>query len=137
MPDALRLSPAQMDAIIAHAREHAPEEACGILAGDAEGTVSKVFLMKNIEHSPNFYMLDSSEQFHVFDAMDKEGLELVAIFHSHPHSEAVPSARDMELAFYPDSLYLIISLAGAEPDSHAYSITDGEVREVEIQLLDQ
>lgn len=134
MPEELRLSEGQHTAIIKHVRRNAPEEACGILAGDSDGTVRKVFLMENIEHSPDFYMLDSSEQFKVFKAMENEGMELLAIFHSHPHSAAVPSARDMELAFYPDSLYLIISLAGGAPESHAYSIVGGSVREVRIYL---
>lgn len=134
MPDTLHLSPAQHASIIEHARRNAPEEACGILAGDSDGTVRRVFLMENIEHSPDFYMLDSTEQFRVFESMEKEGLELVAIFHSHPHSSAVPSARDLELAFYPESLYLIISLEGEEPESHAYSIRNDQVREVRIKL---
>lgn len=134
MPEELRLSRGQYAAIIEHVRRNAPEEACGILAGDADGYVRKVFLMENVEHSSDFYMLDSTEQFQVFDKMEKEGMELVAIFHSHPYFAAVPSARDLELAFFPDSLYLIISLAGDAPESHAYSIVDGAVREVRIIL---
>lgn len=133
MPKALRLSSNQLDSIISHSRAHKPEEACGVLAGDADGTVRRVFLMENVEHSSDFYMMDSQEQFKVFDEMENEGLELVAIFHSHPHSPAAPSMRDCELAFYPDSLYLIISLMDdARPEWHAYQINDNEVVEAMI-----
>ncbi len=137
MPDRLRLSRAQLEAVHGHALACAPEEACGILAGDSEGNVSKVFLMENAEHSHTFYLMDSQEQFQVFDEMQAQGLEITAIFHSHPHSPAFPSAHDLELAFYPDSIYMIVSLAGAAPEDHAFSIVDGQVREVGIVVEDE
>lgn len=136
MPEILRLSPAQLDGIIRHSRAHVPEEACGILAGSSDGVVKKVYLMENAEHSRTFYMMDSREQFQVFDEMESLGLELVAIFHSHPDTEAYPSARDCELAFYPESLYMIVSLAASEPACRAFRIEDGDLREAEI-ILDE
>ncbi|MHB1382256.1 MAG: M67 family metallopeptidase, partial [Thermoleophilia bacterium] len=90
MSDALRLSPDQYQSIIDHARSCQPEEACGILAGEADGVTRKVFLMENTEHSDVFYMMDSREQFEVFDAIERDGLRLLAIFHSHPHSPPLP-----------------------------------------------
>jgi proteasome lid subunit RPN8/RPN11 len=138
MPDLLRLSRAQLEAIVGHARTHTPEEACGILAGtvrDGIRVVQRVFLMENSEHSSTFYMMDSREQFEVFDSMQKDDLQLVAIFHSHPHSPAVPSGVDLELAFYPDSLYLIVSLMNLEPESHAYRIVDGTVTEAGLEVI--
>jgi proteasome lid subunit RPN8/RPN11 len=132
MAAGLRLSQAQLDAVLDHARACKPEEACGILAGDGDGDVKRVFLMENSEHSSSFYVMDSGEQFQVFDEIEKDGLQLVAIFHSHPHSPAYPSAQDMELAFYPDSVYLIISLMNSEPESHAYRIIENKISEVGI-----
>jgi proteasome lid subunit RPN8/RPN11 len=136
MPDRLRLSPAQLETIIGHALAGSPEEACGILAGDGDGTVRRVFTMENAEHSRTFYMMDSREQFQVFDKIEREGLMLLAIFHSHPHSPAFPSSHDRELAFYPDSLYLIISLMEDEPDYHAFRIVDELVEEVPVLIED-
>jgi proteasome lid subunit RPN8/RPN11 len=93
--------------------------------------------MENADHSTTSYMLDSREQFQVFDQMEKEGLAPVAIFHSHPHSPAVPSTRDLELAFYPDSLYLIISLMDSDsPEGHVYHIAEGRVQEVEMEVVE-
>ncbi|MHB9112484.1 MAG: M67 family metallopeptidase [Thermoleophilia bacterium] len=136
MPPVLRLSPAQLETVIGHSRACKPEEACGILAGDSEGNVLRVFCMENAEHSSTFYTMDSSEQFRVFDEIRSDELELVAIFHSHPHSPALPSMQDLELAFYPDSVYLIVSLMDDEADCHAYTIVEGQVEELEITMVE-
>lgn len=136
MPDNLRLSTGQLESIVEHSRANQPEEACGILAGDSDGMVRKVYLMENIEHSRSLYMMDAREQFQVFDEIDNNGLELVGIFHSHPHSEPLPSARDCKLAFYPDSVYLIVSLMNEKPESRAFRIVDMQVEEVEIVIVD-
>lgn len=134
MSETLRLTPEQYQSIIDHARACRPEEACGILAGGGGSDVQRVFLMENAEHSDSFYMMDSREQFRVFDAIEKEGLELLAIFHSHPHSPPYPSAQDMELAFYPEALYLIVSLMGREPEGRVFRIVDSRVKEVELNI---
>lgn len=137
MTDVLKLTASQMAAIVAHARACKPEEACGILAGNhlptGVRTVKKVFLMENAEHSSTFYLMDSQEQFEVFDQMNQGGLDPVAIFHSHPHSPAYPSGVDLELAFYPDSLYLIVSLASEEPIARVFSIVDQNIVEAQLQ----
>lgn len=134
MPPALRLSPALLETVIDHARACSPEEACGILAGDPEGNIQRVFCMENAEHSSTFYTMDSGEQFRVFDEIRREELDLVAIFHSHPHSPAMPSMQDLELAFYPDSVYLIVSLMDDVPECHAFTIVDGRADEIEIAM---
>ncbi|MCL4473463.1 MAG: M67 family metallopeptidase [Actinobacteria bacterium] len=136
MAESLRLSPAQLETIIGHALACRPEEACGVLAGNSEGRVLRVFLMENAEHSEVFYQMDSEEQFRVFDEMEREALDLVAIFHSHPHSPAFPSDHDRELAFYPDAAYLIVSLMNSEPECHAFRIVEGNTREIDIFMED-
>lgn len=132
----LRLSQAQLDTVIGHARACKPEEACGILAGDSEGNVLRVYCMENAEHSSTSYKLDSNEQFRVFDEIKRDELKKVAIFHSHPHSPALPSMKDVEIAFYPDSVYLIVSLMDDEPDCHAYEIVGGQTEELEITMVE-
>lgn len=136
MPGGISLTRSQLEAVFEHAKRQQPEEACGILAGDADGSVRRVFLMENAEHSSILYMMDSAEQFEVFDQMENDGLELVAIFHSHPRSPAFPSARDLELAFYPESLYLIVSLMDGEPQYHAFRLAGGQVAEAPLTILD-
>ncbi len=120
-----------MDRLIRHAREGSPEEVCGILAG-REGKVLEVFEMTNTEHSPVSYFMDSKEQFQVMKAIRRKGIEMVAIYHSHPASEAYPSAKDVRLAFYDDLAYVIIGLANDDPVVRAFTIRDGRVEEMEI-----
>ncbi len=111
-----------------------PNECCGVIAG-RDGTPVKVYPMKNADASPVTYRLDGREQLQVFDAMDDEGLELWAIYHSHTHSEAYPSDTDIRLAFYPDARYMLLSLADRdEPELRSFSILDGEVTEEELRI---
>jgi proteasome lid subunit RPN8/RPN11 len=109
----LILTPAHWEAILEQARREYPNEACGILAGtngpDGIG-VERVYPMTNVDHSPATYLMDPQEQFRAFKEMRKDGLDLVAIYHSHTASPAYPSRRDRDLAFYPDAVYLIITL---------------------------
>lgn len=117
------------DEMLSYCRENYPNEACGILAGK-DNEVSKIYKMKNIENSPVTYMLDSKEQFKVMKEIRQSNLSMLAIFHSHPSSVAYPSQRDIELAFYEDVVYIIISLMGDEAIVKGYLIKSKEVKEV-------
>ncbi len=131
---ALHLTEEQAEAIIRHARREYPNEACGLLAG-RDGRVEKVYPLTNAEHSPVTYRLNPEEQFRVFTEMEEKGWELLAIYHSHTHSPAYPSATDLELAFYPEALYLIISLADpARPALRAFRIVEGAVGEERVEI---
>jgi proteasome lid subunit RPN8/RPN11 len=123
-----------LDSIISHCHEVYPNEACGILAGK-EGFVQKVYKMNNTGNSPVSYMMDPKEQFTVMKEMRKEGLDLTAIYHSHPYLDAYPSPRDIQLAFYPDTVYVIVSLLNNEPIIRAFTIKEGNIEEVEIKVI--
>jgi proteasome lid subunit RPN8/RPN11 len=88
--------------------------------------------MRNAEVSQVSYLMDSKEQFHVMKALREEKLSMVALFHSHPDSAAYPSAKDVQLAFYEDSAYVIVSLAQREPVAKAFVIKNGDVEEIQI-----
>ncbi len=120
--------------IILHCREIYPNEACGILAGKGR-VVQKVYKMTNIENSSVSYMMEPGEQFTVMKEMREQGLEMSAIYHSHPQSDVHPSPKDINLAFYPDSLYVIVSLINEEqPAIKAFEIKNGTVRETRILI---
>jgi proteasome lid subunit RPN8/RPN11 len=113
-----------------------PNEACGILAGK-EGRVARVFAVTNIEPSPVSYFMDPGEQLHVQKQMRERKEEMVAIFHSHPQSPAYPSAKDVNLAFYEDVVYVIVGLSdGKVNEIKAFTITEGNVREIGIRVVD-
>lgn len=122
------------DAIIEQARSEHPNEACGLLAG-GNGEATRLFTMSNAERSPVIYRMEPSEQLRVFNEIDRDGLDLVGIYHSHTRSPAYPSATDVSLAYYPEAVYLIVSLASMDaPDLRGFRITDGKVSELELEL---
>ncbi len=124
-----------LDQVIAHCRAAYPVEACGLLAGTVN-RAEKMYAMTNVEPSNVSYMMDPGEQFKAMKEMRADGTRMVAIYHSHPHSPAYPSPKDVSLAFYSDSLYLIIGLSGGEePEIRAYEIIDGTVREARIECF--
>ena len=122
------------DDMISYCREGYPNEACGILAGSGH-EASRLYRMLNVESSPVSYLMDSKEQFEVMKALRDDRLSIVALFHSHPASAAYPSAKDVALAFYEDSAYVIVSLSGREPLVKAFFITNGVVEEIEINVM--
>jgi len=124
------------DEMIAHCKRGYPHEACGILAGKGN-QVSVIYPMTNVEQSPVSYLMESSEQFRVMEDMRRQGLGMVAIFHSHPASPPYPSQRDVSLAFYDDSVYVIVSLAGEKPTVKGFAIRDGRVAEVALGIREE
>lgn len=125
-----------MNSLFEHAREGYPEEVCGILAGN-DYVVKHVYRMTNTEHSPVSYFMDPSEQFRVMKDLRERGLRMVGIYHSHPDSPAYPSAKDVSLAFYDDAVYVIISLMDGVPTCKGFSIREGDVKEVEIDVIEE
>jgi [CysO sulfur-carrier protein]-S-L-cysteine hydrolase len=121
------------DRIIDQARSEHPNEACGLLAG-TNGSATKLFAMTNAERSPVIYRIDPKEQLRVFNEIEDDGLQLVGIYHSHTRSPAYPSDTDVRQAYYPEAVYLIVSLADTEPVLRGYRINDGRVTEVELEL---
>jgi proteasome lid subunit RPN8/RPN11 len=99
--------------MINHALRETPLECCGILAGKGR-TVQRKYEMRNADESRTTYLINPKEQLEVFREMEKEGLDMVAIYHSHPHTIPFPSERDVRLAFYPDVAHVIISLKGGK-----------------------
>jgi [CysO sulfur-carrier protein]-S-L-cysteine hydrolase len=122
------------DEIVDHARVEVPNECCGIVAS-RDGAAVKVFRATNAEASPVRYGLDPQEQYKIMMEIDEQGWTLGAIYHSHTRSAAYPSQTDVNLAFYPDALYLIVSLRDPDrPELRAFSIVDSEIDEVELSV---
>jgi [CysO sulfur-carrier protein]-S-L-cysteine hydrolase len=121
------------DELLEHAREEAPNECCGLIGGE-DGVAKTVYRARNAEASPLRYNLDPQDQFRIMSEMEERGEDLSAIYHSHTASPAYPSQTDINLAAYPDALYLIVSLADGESPLRGFEIRDGEVTEVELTI---
>lgn len=121
--------------MLAHAREGYPHEVCGLITGK-ENLPSMIFRMSNIDKSSVSYMMDPSEQFRAFKEIRKEGLELLAIYHSHPTSPSYPSQTDVRLAFYPEAVYVIVSLQKVgNPDVKGFRILDGRISDEVLEVI--
>src|SRR3954470_3015213 len=131
----MRISRRLLDELIAHARADAPNECCGMIAA-RDGEAVAVHRATNTAASPLRYVIDGKEQYEIQTAIEDAGLDLGAIYHSHTRSAPEPSQTDINLAFYPEALYLIVGVAGEEPDIRAWRIVDGQVSEATIEVED-
>src|SRR5438067_12271758 len=129
----MRMAKQLLDEIIAHARAEAPIECCGMVAS-RDGAAVKVYRATNAAASPLRYEIDGAEQYRIQLQIEDSGLDLGAIYHSHTRTEPYPSQTDINLAFYPDALYLIVGLASKEPEVRAFAIREGRVRAAELEL---
>lgn len=130
----MRISQQLVDEIVAHAREDLPNECCGMVGG-VDGEARTVRRAENAEGSPLRYSIAAKEQFRLMREIEDAGEELAAIYHSHTKSPAYPSQTDVNLAGWPDAVYLIVSLADADaPDLKGFWIRDGEIAEAELVI---
>jgi proteasome lid subunit RPN8/RPN11 len=127
--------------VIAHAREEAPNECCGMIAS-RDGEAVAVHRARNAAASPLRYIIDPAEQYRIMEAIEGSGHDLGVIYHSHTRSDPVPSQTDINLAklggtdtpAFPGTLYLIVGVKGEEPDLRTWSIVGDEVTQVELQV---
>jgi proteasome lid subunit RPN8/RPN11 len=125
----LRLSQALVDEIVAHARDEAPNECCGIVAGK-DGEATRVYPATNAAASPVRYEIAPEDLLRIWNDIDDRGWVLED--HSHVKSAAYPSQTDINLAHnWPNAVYLIVSLANLDdPELSGFTIVDGRVEAV-------
>lgn len=113
-----------------------PEEACGLIGGfvaDGRGHAVRLFPIENILHSPVAYEMDPLQQIQTMIAIENAGMELTAIYHSHPSGPSYPSRTDIAQAYYPDTASVIVSMAHPQrPSVRAFVIADGEIKEMPV-----
>jgi proteasome lid subunit RPN8/RPN11 len=129
----VRIARELVDEIVAHAREEAPNECCGMVAAE-NGRAVRVYRATNAAASPLRYEIEPHDQYRIEMAIEDAGMELGAIYHSHTRSDPYPSQTDVNLAFHPHALYLIVGLAEDEPELRAYRIVDGRVDEAALDV---
>lgn len=135
----LVLPEALAQAMLDHARAELPNEACGMVSGvAAEGRALAFHPARNAEASPLRYNVHPDDLVRITFEIEDAGHDLVAVFHSHTRSPAVPSATDLRAAMYPDAFYLLASLtdpqAGPMQALRAWRIRHGETTEVPLRV---
>lgn len=121
--------------MILYANSKLPNESCGILAG-FDSLVTKIYKMRNVVESPESYLMDPREQIKVMKEIRENNLKMLAIFHSHPKTPARPSKKDIDMAFYDDVFYIIISFMNDVPDMRAFKIIEKNISREQILILD-
>jgi proteasome lid subunit RPN8/RPN11 len=121
-----------VDAIVAHAQETAPDECCGLLVG-AGDRIDQAIRARNLERGPARYRIDPRDHIALMKRLRGSDRDVIGAYHSHPRSSAAPSASDVAEAFYPDFVYLIVSLMTAnQPECRAWRLRDGAAEEIAL-----
>jgi proteasome lid subunit RPN8/RPN11 len=140
----VRIARQLIDELVAHAREDAPNECCGMIAA-RDGEAVRVYRARNAAASPLRYQLHPQDQIRIQNDIDDGDLELGAIYHSHTRSEPFPSQTDVNYAFFPGrdesmwpgAIYVIVGVAGEEPDVRGYRIPARDrIDEVELEVVE-
>ncbi len=132
----LRIDQNVWEAMLRAARRATPLEACG-LCGGKDGHVTQFYELANGDASGEHYRMLPEEQFAAVKAMRQAGVKMLAIWHSHPATPPRMSEEDLRLAFTPDGVYVILSLASEPPALGAYRIRDGAQQRVNVRVSDE
>lgn len=127
----MRIPAALREEMLAHLKACLPEEGCGVLGG-WQGRCSRIFPVGNELHSPEGFRMNSREQVRAFHQLDEQGLELLAIFHSHPHGPQVPSSADVDDFAYPGVASLICVPQDGEWIVRGFQICADRVTEIDL-----
>ena len=123
------------DAMLAASRAVAPIEACGLLGGADDG-VAQFYELPNTDAAAEHYTMAPQEQFAAIKDMRAKGLRMLAIWHSHPVTPARMSGEDLRIAYTPDVVYVIVSLADPQrPDIKGFTVANGTPTPVEIEIV--
>jgi proteasome lid subunit RPN8/RPN11 len=123
------------NAMLEHVEGETPIEACGILGGKQSGVdliACMSFPARNELNSPFRYRMDACDQLEAFNQLEDKGLDLAAIYHSHPQGPVSPSITDIQQAYYPDTVYLIWAFDEKKWDCRGYTIRAEFVQEIPV-----
>jgi [CysO sulfur-carrier protein]-S-L-cysteine hydrolase len=132
----MRIARSLLDQIVAQARSEAPNECCGIVAS-RDGRAVALYKARNARASPLAYDIDGHDLQRIYDEIDRKGLDVGIIYHSHTRSDPIPSQTDINLAspFLPDAVYVIVGVKDPEHDDvRAWRIGDGRYTEAALAV---
>jgi proteasome lid subunit RPN8/RPN11 len=116
-------------ALIAHARDAAPDECCGVLLGRGDEIVEAVRARNAAKPSTTRFLIDPKDHIDARRDARTRGLDVVGFYHSHPRSGAAPSDTDLAEATYPGGLYVIVGLGADPPEVRVFGFDNGNFHE--------
>lgn len=121
-------------AMVAHALRGFPLEACGLLAGDPDGTVRHFYPCENAAASAKVYTVAPRDHLRADRDAEANGWQVIGVMHSHTHTDAWPSPTDVAQAPDPDWHYVIVSLRDDEPSLRSFRIVEGAISEEPVAV---
>ena len=126
--ESIVLAQKEKDKLVTHAISEQPSESCAMLFGKKVGdnwNVKEVFLTQNIDDSQTNFTISPEELLKGYKIAEKNQLEVVGIFHSHPNSDAIPSNTDKK--FMQNNPVPWIIFSGVNNDLKAYLLDSGVI----------
>lgn len=136
----IRMDSKTYDELVLYAKEHLPEEACGLIAGENDGEdriIKKVYFLENTDHAEDHFTLDPREQLNAIKDMREKGLKPFGNWHSHPSSPSRPSTEDISLAYDSRASYLILSFMTEAPVINSFHIENGEYEKEDLRIFNE
>jgi [CysO sulfur-carrier protein]-S-L-cysteine hydrolase len=130
----LKIEAKVLTALLEHGRREIPNEACGYLAA-RDGLVCRHFELTNQDAAPDHFTMNPAEQFAAMRQMREAGLQVAAVYHTHPETPARPSEEDIRLAHDPGMVYVIVSLVRGVDPVRAFKINQGKVLELPLEVV--
>ncbi|MGO8875126.1 MAG: M67 family metallopeptidase [Acidimicrobiales bacterium] len=133
----LRITEERLAEMVAHCIRCVPEEGCGLLVGEQDGSVVSVHPTQNVAASAQVYTVDPREYLRIDRQAEDDGLAVIGVFHSHTHTDPWPSPTDVRQA--PDAAwhYVLIGLRHEAASTRSYRIVDGNICEEPVVVLDR
>ena len=128
------------DQMVAYAKEHLPEEACGLIAGteeDGQRLIKKIYYLENIDHAEDHFTLNPADQMAAIKDMRAAGIKPLGNWHSHPGSPSRPSEEDIKLAYDSKASYFILSLMALNPVLNSYHVENGKYTKEDLRIISQ
>ncbi len=133
----IRIDTKLYDEIVSYAREHLPEESCGLIAGEVNGDeklIKKVYFLENVDHAEDHFTLSPKDQLGAIKDMRANGLTALGNWHSHPSSPSRPSVEDISLAYDSRASYLILSFMSQAPVINSFHIENGKYEKEDLRI---
>lgn len=136
----IRMDCKAYDEIVKYAREHLPEEACGLIAGEIDGDgkrIKKVYFLENIDHAEDHFSMNPKEQLAAIKDMRENGYQALGNWHSHPSSPSRPSVEDIRLAYDKNASYMILSFLTEAPVINSFHIENGKYDKEDLRIFNE